>query len=522
MPKIRVHGQDIDEVIDVSAGVRLFDELIKAGIYIENDCGGVGSCGKCKVVIDGREELACEYTVKHDIDVTVRHVLSKPAHSKELIHLDPVSPILKRSGDTVSFEYKGKTYSYKGSGNRCKAVLFDIGTTTVRGQVLDIHTGDILDEAAIYNKQIPYGSDVISRIVYSEKNDALSLLQKKLVETLNEIIEALDVEKDEIDLIFLAGNSIITHFLYGIDPRSIRYQPYVPAFTEKDPVPASSLGIDVPEDVLIVSVPLVASYVGGDIVAGIIGAGLYKTEDTTLYIDIGTNGEIVLGNKDWMISAAASAGPNFEGSEIDCGMLAQDGAIDDVTIENGHVSAHTIGDAEPRGICGCGLINTIAALFDNQWIDKKGQLIPSRMGKHFADGRFMISEDIYLSQTDIDNFIKAKGAVFAACQTLINKVGISKDEIKDVIISGSFGKHLDIGNAIKLGMLPKIKGGNYRFIGNGTLLGMHMALLDKDVAEEIFTVAGKVTYVELSEEPDYMDNFSAALFIPHTDSSLFK
>ncbi len=524
MPKISVHGKGIESTtFEVGVGVRLFDVLLEKGLYVENDCGGLGTCGKCKIIVNGREELACHYIVDDDIDVTIRHTLSKPAHSKELYHIDPVSPILtKSSSGTIKFDYKGTTYTVNASGDSCKAVLFDIGTTTVRGQVLDVRTGDILDEVAVYNKQIPYGSDVISRIVYSEKHDAVALLQKKLIETINEIIGELNVKKDDIDLVFCAGNSIITHFLYGTDPKPIRYQPYLPSFTEKDPIPAIQIGIDVSKRAILISAPLVASYVGGDIVAGIIGSGLYKTENTTLYIDIGTNGEIVLGNKDWMISAAASAGPNFEGGEIDCGMLAQDGAIDDVTIEEERVKVHTIGDTEPLGICGCGLINTIASLFKNQWIDKKGQLIAGKMGKYFSDGRFMISDSIYLSQTDIDNFIKAKGAVFAACQTLISKVGISIDEIKDIIISGSFGKHLDIDNAVKLGMLPKIKDGSYRFIGNGTLLGMHMAIIDKDTAEEFFTVSERVTYVELSEEPGYMDNFSASLFIPHTDISLFE
>ncbi|MBR6332444.1 MAG: 2Fe-2S iron-sulfur cluster binding domain-containing protein, partial [Dehalococcoidales bacterium] len=210
MPKISVHGKGIESMtFAVGAGVRLFDVLLEKGLYVENDCGGLGTCGKCKVTVNGKEELACHYIVDDDIDVTIRHTLSKPAHSKELYHIDPVSPILTSdSSGTVQFGYKGSTYTCKSSdSDSCKAVLFDIGTTTVRGQVLDVRTGDILDEAAVYNRQIPYGSDVISRIVYAEKHDAVALLQKKITETLNEIIDELNVKKDEIDLIFCAGNS---------------------------------------------------------------------------------------------------------------------------------------------------------------------------------------------------------------------------------------------------------------------------------------------------------------------------
>jgi len=419
------------------------------------------------------------------------------------------------------------------------AVAMDIGTTTVYGQLINLNTGDIMAEHAEFNGQISYGEDVISRIVFAEKPDGLERLQEVVIGTINKIIRRIvkrsKVDTDEISSITLAGNTTMTQLLLKINPRYIRRSPYVPVSTLFAPIPAVSLGINLADHATALVYPAVSSYVGGDIVAGIMGAGIYRTEKITLYMDIGTNAEVVIGNRDWLACAACSAGPAFEGGGIKFGMRAAKGAIEDfsldpVTFEPMNL---TIGNVRPKGICGSGLITMVATMFESGLLDSQGKfqqdLTTPRLRK--TDGVIeyvlawaadtQIDRDITLSEIDIDNLIRAKGAIYSGCQTLLEEVGLSFDDVDQLILAGGFGSYVDLENAMTIGLLPEIDPDRITYIGNGSLMGARMSSLTNRIRRDVVDVTKKMTNFELSETPSYMDHYVAALFLPHTDIDRF-
>jgi len=419
------------------------------------------------------------------------------------------------------------------------AVAMDIGTTTVYGQLINLNSGDILAEHTEFNGQISYGEDVISRIVFAEKPGGLERLQDVVIGTINKIIRRLvkrsGVDTDEISSITLAGNTTMTQLMLKIDPRYIRRSPYVPASTLFAPIQAVSLGIDLADHVTALVYPAVSSYVGGDIVAGIMGAGIYRTDKITLYMDIGTNAEVVIGNKDWLACAACSAGPAFEGGGIKFGMRAAKGAIEDfsldpVTFEPMNL---TIGNVRPKGICGSGLITMVASMFESGLLDSQGKfrqdLATDRLRKTDGVTEYVlvwaadtqIDRDITLSEIDIDNLIRAKGAIYSGCQTLLEEVGLSFEDVDQLILAGGFGSYVDLENAMTIGLLPEIDPDRITYIGNGSLMGARMSSLTNRIRRDVVDVTKKMTNFELSETPSYMDHYVAALFLPHTDIDRF-
>jgi len=419
------------------------------------------------------------------------------------------------------------------------AVAMDIGTTTVYGQLINLNTGEVMAEHAEFNGQISYGEDVISRIVFAEKPDWLERLQEVVIGTINKVIHRIikrgGIDRDEISSITLAGNTTMTQLLLKINPRYIRRSPYVPVSTLFAPIPAVSLGIDLADHVTALVYPAVSSYVGGDIVAGIMGAGIYRTEKITLYMDIGTNAEVVIGNKDWLACAACSAGPAFEGGGIKFGMRAAKGAIEDfsldpVTFEPMNL---TIGNVRPKGICGSGLITMVAAMFETGLLDSQGKfrqdLTTDRLRSTDGVTEYVlawaadtqIDRDITLSEIDIDNLIRAKGAIYSGCQTLLEEVGLSFDDVDQLILAGGFGSYVDLDNAMTIGLLPEIDPESITYIGNGSLMGARMSSLTNRIRRDVVDVTKKMTNFELSETPSYMDHYVAALFLPHTDIDRF-
>jgi uncharacterized 2Fe-2S/4Fe-4S cluster protein (DUF4445 family) len=331
----------------------------------------------------------------------------------------------------------------------------------------------------------------------------------------------------------LAANTTMTQLLLGIDPRFLRLSPYVPSAAVLPAFPARALGIDVPDHVYGYALPSVASYVGGDIVSGLVGTGIYQRQETVLYIDIGTNGETVVGNADWMVCASCSAGPAFEGGGIRCGMLATDGAIEgfDYDPVKGPILT-TIGGAKPRGICGAGLISIVSGLLAAGVINPKGkfQEASDRRIRSSSGGREYLlapagdtdrGEDIVITDADIDNLLRAKAAMYAGYATLLKSVGLTFQELDRVVIAGTFGSHLDIEEAITIGLMPDIDRSKFFFIGNGSLLGARLSSFSTELIDAGRRVARMVTNVELSENGDFMDHYVAALFLPHTDASLF-
>lgn len=415
------------------------------------------------------------------------------------------------------------------------ALAFDIGTTAVRGQLLDLACGRVLAEAASYNGQISYGADVISRILHAQKPGGLDTLQQAMSTTLNklirELLEATAVGLQDVNHLMIAANTVMVHLLLAIDPQYLRLSPYVPTLCEAPPVRGSELGLDVANHACVSFLPSVASYVGGDIVAGIIGTGIYQTDKVTLYIDIGTNGEIVAGNRDWLVTAAASAGPTFEGGGIQHGMLATSGAIDgfELNKKTGEPTVTTIESGKPRGICGAGLINITAVMLRTGLIEPGGKFnldIKTPRLRAGASGREYVlvwgresqtGDDIVITEIDLDNLIRAKAAIFAGCQTLLGSLGSDFDNLDQVVIAGNFGRHLNIENAVAIGLLPDLPRDKFIFAGNGSLLGGRLCSYSVPLFREAAKVSQLMTGLELSENPDFMGNYVAAMFLPHTD-----
>jgi len=455
-------------------------------------------------------------------------------------------PHVVREGDwkvtlTILKEACGPRLTTIESGDtraRLYGLAFDIGTTGVRGELLDLNEGRVLSRGVQYNGQRTYGDDVISRIAYCTKPGGMAKLQQAVIATLNDLIAEMtdraNVPAGDVSYVSIAGNTTMIQLLLAIDPKYLRLAPYVPAASVIPPLPAHQLGINVPKHAYLYTIPSVASYIGGDIVSGLVGTGIYQRQETVLYIDIGTNGETVVGNSDWMVSASCSAGPAFEGGGISCGMLATDGAIEGFGLDaktNRPILA-TIGGAKPRGICGAGLISIVSGLLTAGIINQKGKFQSEstdriRSGSEgleyllASSGETDVSKDIVLTEVDIDNLIRAKAAMYAGYQTLLKSVGLSFNELEKVIIAGTFGSHLDIEEAITIGLMPELDRTKFFFVGNGSLLGARLSSFSTELIEAGRRVARMVTNIELSENGDFMHHYIASMFLPHTDSALF-
>lgn len=419
------------------------------------------------------------------------------------------------------------------------ALVFDVGTTAVRGQLLDLNRGRVLAQGIEYNRQISYGEDVISRIAWAQKQDGLDKLQKAVVATINDMIKNMakkaGIDIPDITHIAFAANTVMTHLLLGLNPKYLRLSPYVPTVNFPPLMKARDTGIEAAEHVYLYSTPCVASYVGGDIVSGILGTGTYQRDKLTLYIDIGTNGEIVVGNKDWMVTAACSAGPTFEGGGIKHGMIAASGAIEGFDIDSRTYEPYitTIDDVKPKGICGSGLINIAAKLLEKGVIDRGGKFNKGLLNRRIREGdngfeyvlaygsKTQTYKDIVLTESDIANLIRSKAAMYAGYRTLLQSVDKKFINLEQVIIAGTFGNNIDIENAITIGLLPDIPRNRFLFAGNGSLLGARLSAYSRDLLNEGRKIASMMTNLELSENSLFMDNYVAALFLPHTDSCEF-
>jgi uncharacterized 2Fe-2S/4Fe-4S cluster protein (DUF4445 family) len=419
------------------------------------------------------------------------------------------------------------------------AIAMDIGTTTVYGQVIDLISGEVLAEHGEFNGQISYGEDVISRIVYAEKPGGLEKISAVVIKTINKILGKIvhrsGVDPEDISTITLAGNTTMTQLMLKVNPRSIRRAPYVPAATLYPPLKAAGLGMDLGEHVTALVYPAVSSYVGGDIVAGVMGSGIYRSEELTIYLDVGTNAEIVIGNQDWLACAACSAGPAFEGGGLKFGMRAAKGAIEDFSIDPASLEPMiiTIGNVRPKGICGSGLITMVAAMFEMGIINNLGKfdrdLDTPRIREDNGVYEYVlawrdetqIDRDVTLTEIDIENLIRAKGAIYSGCMTLLAEVGMSIGDIEHIILAGGFGSYVDLEKAITIGLLPELDADKVTFIGNGSLMGARMSSLTNRIRKDVVEVTKKMTNFELSDTNSYMDNYVAALFLPHTDMNQF-
>jgi len=422
---------------------------------------------------------------------------------------------------------------------RSMGVAVDLGTTSVVAYLVDFVTGRVIDSASAYNGQIACGDDVISRIIYSKRKHGLERLQHLAVETINDLLEELqqrnDIEPREIHELAIAGNTTMTHLLLGLEPRSLREEPYIPTIASAPKLIANELGLNANPVARVHILPSVGAYVGGDITAGVISSGMYATEKLTLFIDIGTNGEMVLGNKDWLLSCACSAGPAFEGGGVRNGMRASQGAIEDVFIDDVTLEPvfRTIDDAPAVGICGSGLIDLLGELFLTGIVDKSGHIdrnaptervrvldgVPEYVVCRAGEGG--AEKDIALTESDVSSLLRAKAAIYAGFEVLCASVGVDLADVEQILIGGAFGQYLNVEKAIRIGLLPDQPVERFHFLGNTSALGAFATLLCISVRHNVADVASKMTYLELSADNTFMDEYTSALFLPHTDLTGF-
>jgi uncharacterized 2Fe-2S/4Fe-4S cluster protein (DUF4445 family) len=418
-------------------------------------------------------------------------------------------------------------------------LALDIGTTTMTAFLVDLASGKVRASAAEYNGQIARGEDVISRIIYAGKRDGLQELGKLVRETLVTLLERIEkrtgVSPTSIHKMTVAGNTTMIHLFLRLPPESIRLTPYIPATNQPPQFLARDLELAIHPLASIDCLPGIASYVGADISAGVLASGLVDHEALTLFIDVGTNGEIVLGTQDWLLTCACSAGPAFEGAGVVDGMRATEGAIEEVWVHSStfEPTIRVIGDIKPRGLCGSGLISLLAELFVTGVLDRGGNFkldLDServRQGEHgpeyvlaWAD-ETEHGKDICLTKVDVDNLMRAKAAIYAGYHVLANSVGLDLGDVAQVLVGGAFGKYINVENAIKIGLLPDLPWDRFHFLGNTAVLGTYMALVSREARDQIQAIAERMTYVELSADNTFYDAFTAALFLPHTEIERF-
>jgi uncharacterized 2Fe-2S/4Fe-4S cluster protein (DUF4445 family) len=415
----------------------------------------------------------------------------------------------------------------------------DIGTTTVTVYLVDLLSGEVKEIAADYNGQIARGEDVISRIIYAQKGNGLQDLTNLVTGTINRLIghacRRQNIDPLQIYRLSIVGNSTMMHLLLGLPPEPIRLTPYITTVNFPPLVRAHEIGLAVNPQAIVDCLPGVASFMGADITAGVLSSEMDQTDKLTLFMDIGTNGEMVFGTAEWLVSCACSAGPAFEGAGVEHGMRATMGAIEEVWI-NGETCEPTyrvIGNEKPRGICGSGLISLLAELFITGVLDRAGNIKLDlgsprlRQGAHGPEyvvawaSETATGEDIVFTKVDIDNLLRAKAAIYAGFSVLVKSVGLSFGEVEQVLIGGSFGQYINVEKAIQIGILPDMPWDRFHYLGNTAARGAYMALLSSDARQRIADIARRMTYIELCADNSFTEEFMAALFLPHTDVNRF-
>ena len=420
-------------------------------------------------------------------------------------------------------------------------IAADIGTTTVVCHLVDLHDAQTLGQSAKYNTQAAFGADVIHRIIHASKGpDSERALRQAVVDDLNDLTLQLLAQHrlgpHDVTLLSAAGNTTMTHLLLGLPAENIRKEPYVGAAYVLPPFRAAEIGLQINPRGLLYCMPSVAAFVGGDVIAGILATGMSHGHKIRMLIDIGTNGEIVVGSGEFLVCASASAGPAFEGAGCHSGMRATRGAIDHIRLSDArHVlSFSTIGSAPPVGICGTGYVDLIAEMLRTGVIDRTGKLLDAHAGHRVRTGprgetEYLVvpasqtanGKDVVVSQVDINNILRAKGAIFAAAKVLLRALNMTFDDISEILVAGAFGNFLNIENAQFIGLLPDVKLERLRFVGNTSLAGAKLCALSERSYQDILRIASATTYFELSTEPTFMDEFVSACFLPHTDLGLF-
>ncbi|MHC4632173.1 MAG: ASKHA domain-containing protein [Planctomycetota bacterium] len=510
---------------EVRAGLFKYDPLVQK-IFVEMPPPTVDN----HTADHERLYLAIREQIDAPIMQTGFRILQKLSRLLQSSHYKVTATIGRRGETTEVIEVE--------AGNHCKrnfAVAVDLGTTTVVAHLIDLTNATTVDTEATYNSQINFGEDYIRRIIYAEENDAFDEMQNRIVNDLNNLIVTLasrkKVDLQDITTVICAGNTAMIHFLLNLDPTRIRRAPYIASASFVPPIRAAEASIQINKRGLLYCLPSVAAYVGSDIVAGVLTTRIFTKKDISLFADIGTNGEVVLGNRDWLVCASSSAGPAFEGSGVKHGMRAGAGAIEKLAIlDDGSIEFKTIGDSHPVGICGSGLLDTLAELFTNGIIDRTGRFKTNgqpRLTEGDEGRQFQLvpagnnHHEILITQADIDNLVRSKAGVFAAIRVLMESTQTKLEDLDAIYLAGGFGNFLNVGQAVTIGMLPDVPIEKIQFVGNTSIAGAKTVLLSRNALEAAEKIAKSMTYFDLMSHSGYMDEFTRANFLPHTDLSLF-
>ena len=455
-------------------------------------------------------------TLLREYDYSIRAVLYQDDHCWHLIDVFPLHSDL-----------------------RCYALAVDMGSSTVVVQLIDLIRKAVQEEISFINPQNDIGPDILTRIHFASQEGGLDRLQTLLVDKLNQEIRKLGekhaIQTDTIVAVSAAGNTAMTHLFLGLDPYWICREPYIPVVNKPALLRSAELGLAVHPEAPVLTFPNVGSYFGGDLVAGILASGMAEAEDLSILVDVGTNAEVVIGNREWLVACAGAAGPALEGGVASMGMMAGPGVIDKVRIDpvSKAFSVRTIQEKPPVGICGSGLIDLVAQLYLAGMIDLRGKFVADRCQERLeeVDGiKHLIvvrgedsgtGRDLTLSQPDIDALVRSKAAMYTILTTITSMLNVSMKEISCFYIAGTFGSYIDPQSAITLGMIPDLPLEKYRPLGNTSLTGARVALLSARARDEIYGIRDRITYLELNVNQEFMNLFSAAKFIPHTDKSLF-
>ncbi len=482
-------------------------------------------------------------------EARLRSGLEEILGEKVLIPLPQLRELPKRLPDTdwnvwATLVHSGHGWRVVGlSNNGVEApplgLAVDLGSTSVVFYLLNLETGERVAHRSYPNPQRVHGEDILERILFARKEGGLRQLQREIVELFNQAAHELTTEAgfspEEILFVTVAGNTTMIHFLLALDPSHICKEPYLPVANRIDFLWPHEIGLNVNRHGVLSCFPNVGSYFGGDLLAGIIASGMHRSSAISMLVDVGTNAEVILGNQDWMVACAGAAGPALEGGILTCGMRAQPGAIERVEIDPASkaVRYQTIKGMRPKGLCGSGIIDLLAALFAAGIVDPTGKIQtdkdPQRITEIDGESAYMVAlpeegeggRPVYITQSDIKNLIRSKGAMYTILNVVIQSVGITFDDIENFYVAGAFGNYIDPKKAVTIGMLPDVPLERFKGLGNAAGEGACMALLDRKLFEEVEEICSKITYLEMNVRGDFMSQLTGALFLPHTDLNRF-
>ena len=474
----------MDRTLSVAAGTSLLQALQQAGLHTDAPCGGQGTCGKCKVLVEGAEVLACRTTVERPITVILPQVADCSILTEGLS--------VQTQPDTL--------HDY--------ILAFDIGTTTVVCYLLNGHTGARLAQESCLNPQTQYGADVITRLQYALQHPDHAL-QRALLEAMSQLTEAVakqtHIRPDQITLACVVGNTAMHHLLLGIDPKPLTTPPYMPKVSDAVEIPAKEY-LPISENGILRILPNIAGFVGADTVGCLVATRFDKLDKLTLLIDIGTNGEMVLGDKNGYLACSTAAGPAFEGAKISCGMRGVEGAVDHIQASGDSLRYHTIGEANPVGLCGSGLLDLVAVLLDKEEILESGRM-PCKQYR-------LEDTPVVLTQQDVREVQLAKGAIAAGITLMCEQLGKNINQIDAVLLAGAFGNYLDPKSACRIGLLPACLESKIRPIGNAAGVGAMLCAVSQAEFEYSQQLAQKAQFLELASLPQFQENYIECLNFP--------